>query len=252
MKHWAWIISFCILMMICAVVGRAEEFSNPNRFFRKRRGREWNHTLMGAGFGLYPEARVFFGSIPMDNMFPGATDGRGAIVFALPGEGIMIFGQSIQSPYAAMIRCSVRMDHADASIAIATIDQGPDVFVSTNTPHANTLFVDQYRRLSTFYVPPSTGFQPLIQVVNTSETEPLTVYIDNFDVYLIDPNQYYSGEFLNGDTNDPDLIGFTPDFLANAHSNITGQSYNVPDNANAIRSRYAHRDGASSNHGNSY
>jgi len=159
--------------------------------------------LQGAGFGAYPQASVSFGLIPTDNAFDGATDGQGAIVTAQPGEGVMIFGERIIANQAAMIRCSVRTEQAHAAITIATIGDKPDRFVATNSPSDEAYFAGQYQRLSTFCTPPSTGFQPVVQIVNTSQTEALTAYIDNFEVYTLDPTKYYSAAFLDNDTVDP-------------------------------------------------
>ena len=160
-------------------------------------------TLQGAGFGAYPMSDVSFGEIPIDNTFDGATDGKGIIITAKPGEGVMVFGQKIATKYSGVIRCSVRTDKSNASITIATIGDEPDVFVSTNTPNNKGYFTGQYLRLQTSCTPPSTGFQPVIQVINTSKTESLTAYLDNFEIYLLDPNKYYSAVFLDGDQTDP-------------------------------------------------
>lgn len=160
-------------------------------------------TLQGAGFGQYPQAAVSFGEIPIDNTFDGATDGKGVIITAKPGEGVMIFAEKVATKYSAVIRCSVRTDKSNASITIATIGDEPDVFVSTNTPNNKGYFTGQYLRLQTSCTPPSTGFQPVIQVINTSKTESLSAYLDNFEIYMLDPNKYYSAAFLDGDQTDP-------------------------------------------------
>lgn len=160
-------------------------------------------AIQGAGFGAYPLADVSFGFLPVDNAFDGATDGQGVIIQADPGEGAMIFGSKIEDNQSAVIRCSVRADRPHALITIASIGSAPDRFIATNYPDNEAYFTDQYLRLQTFCVPPSAGFQPVIQVVNTSSTEALTVYLDNFDIYFIDPNKYYSGNFLDGDESDP-------------------------------------------------
>ncbi len=115
----------------------------------------------------------------------------------------MIFGPMIETENAAMIRCSVRSDAAHSSITIATVGQDSPVFISTHAASDGSYYVNQYKRLSTFFVPPSTGFQPLIQIVNTSEDDPLTVYLDNFDVYLFDIERFYHADFLNNDELDP-------------------------------------------------
>ncbi len=173
-------------------------------------------TVMGAGFGAYPQAAITFGLIPFENTFKDSTDGWGAIVIAGPGQGIIISLKPIETSSPAIIRCTVRTDRAHASIVLASIDQGPHLFVSTNTPNNGDYFLDSYRRLSTFYAPPSTGLQPLIQIVNTSETDPLTVFLDNFDVYPLERGTFYSTDFLDGDEEDPQTISikgtdyFTP------------------------------------------
>ena len=163
-------------------------------------------TIMGAGFGMYPLADVFFKDIATDNAFEDATDGHGVLIEADGGETVMIIGPQLDMPYAAMIRCSVRTDKPYVAITLATVDQGPNVFISTNSPNNGEFFLNQYKRLCTFCVPPSTGFQPLIQVVNTSDTEQVLISLDNLDIYPIDPTQYYHGDFLNGDEIDPSRI----------------------------------------------
>lgn len=145
-------------------------------------------TISGAGIGT-PLANVTFGSIPADNAFEGATDGWGAIVQAEPGEGIMIRSPIVMTKNAALIRCSVRADTPYASIYLASIDQGENAFVSTITPSNGAFFLDRYQRLSEFFIPPSNGFQPIVQVVNTSQTEPLTVYLDNLEAIDLGPER---------------------------------------------------------------
>ncbi|MBN2326416.1 MAG: SUMF1/EgtB/PvdO family nonheme iron enzyme [Candidatus Omnitrophica bacterium] len=167
--------------------------------------------IQGPGFNSMPQADVTFGDIPVDNSFEGATDGRGVIIQAQPGEGAMIFAARILKSQSALIRCSIRTDSSFASVYLASIDQGANLFVSTITPMNGVFFENRYRRLSDFFVPPSeTGFQPLIQILNTSETEPLTVYIDNFEIYLLQKGQFYNEEFLSGGEEDPDVIMMPP------------------------------------------
>lgn len=137
--------------------------------------------------------------IPTDNAFKGATDGRGLIIQADPGEGVMIMPNAVTTENAALIRYSVRSNGPHASVYLASVEQGENTFVSTITPNDGAFFQDQYRRLSDFFIPPSSGFQPIIQVVNLSETEPLTVYLDNFEVPLylgVIPKRVFTDNFL--------------------------------------------------------
>jgi len=162
--------------------------------------------LQGPGFGEYPLALVSFGEIPTSNAFPDATDGRGVTVSAGPGEGVLVLGREIHTTNAAAIRCTVRTNTAHAAVTLAAVDSGKSQFISTSSPHNGEYWMGQYRRIEVFFVPPSTGFRPLIQVLNTSSGEPLTAYIDNLDVYLLDPLRYYHAQFLDGDETDPSPI----------------------------------------------
>ena len=167
--------------------------------------------VQGAGFDSMPKADVTFGSIPTDQAFDGSTDGQGIIIQAKPGEGAMIFAAAIASNQSALIRCSVRTDSSFASIYLASIDQGGNVFVSTITPMNGAYFENHYRRLSDFFIPPSeAGFQPLLQIVNTSETETLTAYVDNLEIFLLQKGQFYNEEFMSGNETDPDVIMMAP------------------------------------------
>ena len=113
--------------------------------------------------------------------------GRGAIIVTDPGEGVMILGQTLTTPHAGIIRSSVRADGPEAAVTIAAMDKGADLYVATNGPANSSPFTNQYKRLSVLYLPPTTGFTPILQVVNSSETRTVTVYVDNFDVYLLAP-----------------------------------------------------------------
>ncbi len=192
------------LLMIVSPTG-AQDL--PTRIdFSGNTAEENQITVQGAGFGQYPPAKLTFGAVPVDNAFPGATDGRGAIIQAAPGEGLMLFGPVTESSEMALVRCSVRSDGPHAQIILAILDRGENEFVTTATPAQGRFFVNRYRRLSDFFAPPSTAFQPVIQVINTSATLPLTVYLDHFDIYRLDPDRYYNTRFLDGDDEDPQVI----------------------------------------------
>ncbi len=167
---------------------------------------EQGFTVLGAGFGTFPSASVSLGNIPTDDAFPEATDGWGIVINAQPGEGSMILSPVVEKQQAALVRCSIRSSGPNAAITLATLDNGPNIFVSTNAPNNGGYFDRQFKRLMTFCVPSSIQFKAIIQVINTSASEPLTVYIDNLQIMPFDPNQYYSGMFLSGAKTDPDQI----------------------------------------------
>ncbi len=166
-------------------------------------------SLQPAGFGQFPIAGVTFGSIPTDNAFPGATDGRGVIVTAAPGTGVMIFGPVIQTTQLVLARCTVRSSGPNAQVTIATIDMGSNVFVSQNRPENGGFFANQYKRVATLSMPRPAGLQPLIQVFNPATADPLTVYLDNFEFWQLAEGSFYNVDFLDGDENDPAVISLT-------------------------------------------
>lgn len=201
------------LLLLCLVLSGSNGFAQDRTIRIDFSGDtpEANHIkIMGAGFGAIPMPDISFGEIPTDNGFEGATDGRGAIVQADPGEGILLMGDVVETSQAAILRCSVRTNAPHASVYLASIDHGENQFISTITPNNGAFFLNRYKRLADFYLPPSHGFQPLLQVMNTSQTEPLTVYIDNFDIYLLESGKYYSADFLDGNESDPTVIAITP------------------------------------------
>lgn len=206
-----YVFAISLFMTLTAAASYAQE-NRVQIDFSKNTAEENGVTLMGAGFGAYPMPEVTFGSVPTNNVFEGATDGRGVIIQAGPGEGVMILGKANASPHAAFLRCSVRANASHVSVYLATIGQDDYQFISTTTPANGIFFLNQYKRLSGFFVPPSSGFQPLIQVLNTSAEEPVMVYLDNFEYYSLISGMYYSADFIDGDNSDPDEIAITPSY----------------------------------------
>lgn len=187
MKRYRWLITFFPPIFLFSSMAWTQE---PIRLdFSRSTAEENGVTITGAGFGTVPVAVVTFGNIPTDNTFNGATDGRGAIIQADPGEGVMINPSVITTQNAVLIRCSVRADGPCASVVLASIEQGNNNFVSTITPANGAFFQDKYRRIADFFIPPSHSFQPIIQIVNTSETNSLTVYLDNFEIIDLGPDR---------------------------------------------------------------
>lgn len=169
-------------------------------------------TIQGAGFDSYPRGTVSFGEIPSslrDRLFPKATDGRGMIIDCAPGQGVMVFTQPVQSQGALLIQCSIHATSPNHSIILATIDLGPNTFVASNTANNGAYPLNQYRRLALLSIPSTDTIQPLIQVLNTGETDPLTVYIDNFEIFALSNDRFYSGNFLNGDEQDAALVSIS-------------------------------------------
>ncbi|MBD3267455.1 hypothetical protein GF373_12370, partial [bacterium] len=166
--------------------------------------------LMGPGFSQDEanRASIEFGPIPTDQAFADATDGTGAMITAQPGQGILILGQPIRVGKAAMMRCSIRADWKTAFPILGALDAdlyeagGGDFLITTTINNGNHVW-GRYRRMTVFFTPPTSGFIPLIQVVNKSKTNSVRIFIDNLDIYLLEPDRFYRGDFLNGDEDDP-------------------------------------------------
>ena len=121
----------------------------------------------------------------------------------------MLLGPSVPCAGSALVRCTVRTNASHVSVIIATVDQGPNIYVATNTPYVSSMFVNQYKRLSVFCLPGKNPFQPAIQVLNTSTSEPLIVTLDNMEIIPINPERYYSGKYLDGDEDDPAITSLS-------------------------------------------
>ncbi len=217
-----------LFTLITASVGAMAQIPSTRVDFSADTAEENGITIMGADFNTIPQAEISYGPVPTDNVFDGATDGRGAAITADPGEGLMILGNSISTPHAGIIRCSVRSDSRDVSVTIAGMDRGTDQFVSTNGPADGSPFLDRYSRLTTLYTPPDIGFTPIIQMVNRSETESVTVYLDNFDVILLEPGKYYASEFLDGDETDPPVPTVEPEGQLNPETGLWETTIKIP------------------------
>lgn len=146
-------------------------------------------TIQGAGFDTLPRAEIVFAPIPEEVIGDqdDLAEGNGAIITAKPGEGLMIYGPIVNATCATLYRCSVRADKPQVSVVLASMDLGEYGFVSTKTVNNGAYFTDRFRILSDIYNPPTVAYQPLIQVVNTGKTETVKVYIDNLEIYYLDP-----------------------------------------------------------------
>ncbi len=181
--------------------------ANPLSFdFSGTTAAENGVEIQGADLGIVPEANVTFADIPTESAFKGATDGQGAIINADPGEGVRILFDSIETSRAAFVRCAIRTSHASTAITLASIDQGPDGFVASNSPTSAKSFVNRYRRMVLLHTPPSTGFRIMLEIINQSDTESLIVHLDNVEIYTFGSGEYWSADFLSGDETDPPLL----------------------------------------------
>ncbi len=169
-----------------------------------------NLTVTSPGFGEYPMGEISFGTFGLADVNSELTDNRGATITVPPGTGVLVMGPAVMEAKSAIVRCNFYADGPEAAITIGGIDQGPYTYVSTNSPFNGAVFQGGFQRLAVLVQPPSVGFIPLFQVYNPSETRTVTVFVDNFDIYLLDEDVCYPGEFLDQDLDDPVLTNPTP------------------------------------------
>lgn len=137
--------------------------------------------------GDFTKAAFSIGSIPTDNAFAGATNGRGIAVTANPGEAIMLLGPfvTLAGNYPVLLRVNVRSTGPGATIALAGVDGG-DSTVSLTNPANSGAFAGAYKRLSIVFKAPTNSLFPLLQVVASGDQQ-VTVYFDNFELIPLPP-----------------------------------------------------------------
>jgi hypothetical protein len=122
-----------------------------------------------------------------------------------PAEGTFILLQhqrAIPAENKVLARASVLTTDSSAQVFFGVIDVrengeltgqvlGMDQITQTNT------LENRWRRLTTLHEPQSGYVLPFVQVVGGNK--PSEIYIDNIEVYVIDPNQLYPGSFLGAE-----------------------------------------------------
>lgn len=146
--------------------------------------------------GNFTKAAFTIGTIPNDNAFPGATNGRGLSVTANPGDALMLLGPfvSLEGNYPVLLRVNVRSTGPGASIALAGVDGG-DNTVSLTNPANSGVFSGTYKRLSLVFKAPTNSLFPILQVV-ASGNQQVTIYFDNFELIPLPPGTVIAVEEL--------------------------------------------------------
>ncbi len=162
----------------------------------------WNPTLPFSGdfqLGLYT-----IGTIPTDNAYAGATDGRGLRILLQPGQAVTLMSTTAvqTNNLPAMLRMNVRADSDGAQVALAAVDAAVTGSVASLIPANSASFVNRYRRIQFLYNADSNDILPIFQIVHVSGG-PVNVYIDNFEVHLIPPGSMIPAGFLGADGTTP-------------------------------------------------
>ncbi len=148
--------------------------------------------------GDFTEADLQITSIPTDNAFENATNGRGLKVTAQPGEALTFLGPFLEVEDApVLLRVSVRSNGGGCSVALAAMDGSFDGSVATNIPADSDIFNGEYKRMTMIYKAPSNSVIPLLQVAYMQpEGAPVEIYFDNFELIPLPPGQTISTDML--------------------------------------------------------
>ncbi|MGI6456260.1 MAG: Kelch repeat-containing protein [bacterium] len=145
-------------------------------------------TRLPGGFGGLPPGNLTVGEIPAKW---GYSDGKGVTVTVQPGQVEMLyFPQLNVGENIALLRVSLQADAAGAAIGLAALDGSQDGSVATNIPANSDIFMGDYHRNVLIYDPPSDVLSPIVQVSNLGNSVPVTVYIDNLELYLLPRDKY--------------------------------------------------------------
>lgn len=164
-------------------------------------------TLSGNGWGEIPGGFLgapagFVSSIRLvENQIPSSEDNQGLFISVLPGEVAFIrTNEPIHTNGdPILLRMNVRATGAGASLALAALRgrlatfENVDGSIATHVPASTHSFVEQAKRMVLIYEPDDgTIMTPIIQLVSTSETESVTVFVDKLEVYRLDRSFYGS------------------------------------------------------------
>ncbi len=156
--------------------------------------------------GAFNMASFSIGSIPADNAFPGATNGRGLTVVVKPGDAALFMGPylTLDGNTPALLRVNVRSSGSGAQVALAVLDGAFDGSVATNQPADSGIFAQAYKRMLLLYKSKSNTMIPLLQVsASASATAPVTVYFDNFELIPLPAGVAVPADLLGADGNTP-------------------------------------------------
>ncbi len=159
--------------------------------------------LSAAPTGFDRTAEAKFGT------FPGrtATDARCLQITAEPGEGIlMILGDAVPvTDGPVVVSVSARADRLGSAIALAALNSPIDGQLAFTNPVSSEVPVEEERRFTVVYNPPSGAIQPGLQVALPEDAnQPVTVWFDDLEVIPLDAVRTESvllspsGSFDNG------------------------------------------------------
>ncbi len=198
MKRAAILALITLVSMICPAQNQTSHLQ-PKWSFALDTNDEF--TEYPGGFDNAPAGSVLVGTIPSESGF---SDGRGAIITVSPGDvELLLFPTLHVGEDLVTIRASVQAIGSGAGLALAALNGTMDGAIGTNVPGNSGMFLDQYKRLVLTYDPPGTSVIPAFQVANLAGTQPVSVYLDNLEVFLIPKDAQIPSNLLHGESITP-------------------------------------------------
>ena len=149
---------------------------------------ESEFTRMSGGFMNAQAGSVEVGSIPV---MEGFSDGKGVTLTAGKGQvELLMFPSMDVGDNMIMLRASVQSNNSGAALALAALDGGMDGSIATNQPANSQVYLDKYQRMVVVYDPPGNTIVPIFQLANLSNLIPVTVYLDNIEIFLLPREDY--------------------------------------------------------------
>jgi hypothetical protein len=129
----------------------------------------------------YPGGDVYFGEIPS------GEDGLGAMFILAPGQVELFKFPTLElGPYPVFVRASVFASAGGASIGLAALDGQLDGSIATNIPADSSIYKDRYHWIYLLYKAPGNSIVPIFQVSNLNANQPIVIYLDTLEVYVLD------------------------------------------------------------------
>ncbi len=163
----------------------------------------WVHQKGGFTQGT-PPGEVTLDFFP-ENQVPSSDDGKGLVIEVYSGEVSLLYTASPidTQGYPVLLRMTFSADAPDAGVWLGTLKgsmadgQGVDGSLALVNSLNTTPFVDQEERFAAIYHPVNTNLiTPIIQVAGLGE-DAATVYVDKFEVFLLQPDRFYSGDLFS-------------------------------------------------------
>ena len=156
------------------------------------------------GFLQLDPGTLTLGSVPTDNAYEGATNGKGLIFTLQANQVHAILGPPIESGNIVLIRASVRSSGGKAALTIGglpAVDGAPDASNGLQTLASSAPFEGVWKRLVTVVqvATPANQVFPLFQAAAPADGGTTVIYVDRLEVFSVESADQIPGAFFGAD-----------------------------------------------------